>query len=76
MAYRCGYVDGYDDTCVNPEGTNCSGGGYAGVQYAAGPYGGMLPCVGFTPTSSTDTQSNVEEFCVLEYMCGIIRSLD
>jgi hypothetical protein len=61
MAYKCGYIDGYNDNCVGSN--DFCGGGYAGVQYAAGPYGGILPCIGFVP-SNQEILSNVEDLCI------------
>lgn len=45
------------------------GNGYAGGQFAALMYGGGVPCNGQSPGSSSDVQSNVEEFCILDYSC-------
>lgn len=47
----------------------CDGGGYAGSQYAASPYGGTVPCVN-TLITPNPAQSNVEEFCRIITSCG------
>lgn len=70
MAYRCGYADGYDDTCPVTLGPAC-GGGYSGGQYAAVVYAGVVPCFEeVIPPPPPGVMSNVEEYCILDPRCA------
>lgn len=69
MAYECGYFGGYSDEECLGNALGCGGGNYGGAQYAAAPYGGVVPCNTTVPTPNP-IPSNVVDYCRIITSCG------